>query len=251
MDKNIAQLKAQLQDLHLTYVTENFETMAKQAAGAGTPHLEYLQRLIGGETARRFENLVARRVRQARMPFIKTLDQFRWSFPRKIDRTLVQTLHRLEFIRDKSNVIFIGPVGVGKTHLMLSMANAACAAGYSVLFTTAANIVNTLTAAQIAGRLPRELRKFTAPQLLCIDELGFVPLDKAGADLFFQVVSERYEHGAIALTTNRAYKEWAITFNNDSVFTSALLDRLVHHSHTVYIEGPSGRDPKYKLDREA
>jgi DNA replication protein DnaC len=251
MDRNTALLKTQLQDLHLTYALETFETMAKEAAAAGTPHLEYLQRLIGGETARRFENLVARRVRQARMPFIKTLDQFRWSLPRKIDRTLVQTLHRLDFLGDKSNVIFVGTVGVGKTHLMLSLANAACAAGYSVRFTTAANIVNTLTAAQIAGRLPRELRQFTAPQLLCIDELGFVPLDKTGADLFFQVISERYEKGAIALTTNRLYKQWPITFNNDSVFTSALLDRLLHHSHTVIIEGPSGRGPKHRLDSEA
>lgn len=251
MDKNTALLKTQLQDLRLTYALENFEAMAKDAAATGTPHLEYLQRLIGGETARRFENLVARRVREARMPFIKTIDQFRWSFPRKIDRTLVQTLHRLDFIRDKSNVIFAGPVGVGKTHLMLSLANAACTAGYSVLFTTAANIVNTLTAAQIAGRLPRELRKYTSPALLGIDELGFVPLDKTGADLFFQVISERYERGAIALTTNRAYKDWPVTFNNDSVFTSALLDRLLHHSHTVIIDGPSIRDPKYRLDRGA
>lgn len=243
MDKNTQRLRDQLQDLRLTFTLEHCEAMAGEAASAGTPHLEYLQRLVGGETARRFERLVARRVREARLPFIKTLDQFRWSYPRKIDRTLVQTLHRLDFIRERSNVVFVGPVGVGKTHLLLSLANAACSAGHSVLFTTAANIVNTLTAAQIAGRLPRELRKYTGPALLAIDELGFVPLDKTGADLFFQVISERYERGAIVLTTNRVYKEWPVTFNNDSVFTSALLDRLLHHSQTVVIEGPTHRRP--------
>lgn len=244
MNKNTQLLKDQLQDLRLTYTLEHFETAAREAATAGLPHLEFLQRLIAGEAAQRFEKLVARRVREARMPFIKSLDQYDWTFPRKIDRTLVQTLHRLDFIRDKSNVIFAGSVGVGKTHLLLSLANTACAAGHSVRFTTAANIVNTLTAARIAGRLPHELRKFTTPALLAIDALGFFPLDKTAADLFFQVISERYERGAIVLTTNRAYKEWAITFNNDSVFTSALLDRLLHHSHTVVITGPSYRGNK-------
>lgn len=241
MHANVPSLKAQLEDLKLTHFRDHCEELAKQAATEAMPHLDYLHRLTIGEGAERFERLVARRIRQARMPVIKSLDQFSWTHPRKINRAQVQALFRLDFVSEKSNVIFMGGVGVGKTHLMLALANAACAAGFSVLFTTAAGIVNALTGAQIAGTLIRELRKYTRPQLLCIDELGFVPLDKAAADLFFQVVSERYERGTVVVTTNRPYKDWVKTFNNDSVFTSALLDRLLHHSQTVLIQGGSYR----------
>lgn len=241
MDRHATPLKSQLEALRLGYVLEHCDELARDAAQSGMPHLEFLRRLIAGETGLRFEKLVARRVQQARMPFIRTLDQFRWDHPRKINRQQVQSLFSLDFIREKSNVVFIGGVGVGKTHLLLALANAACAAGHSVLFTTAASLVNNLTAAQMAGRLPQELRKYTSPALLACDELGFIPLDKAAADLLFQVVSERYERGSVLITTNRVYKEWPQTFNNDSVFTSALLDRLLHHSQTVIIEGDSFR----------
>jgi len=241
MKSAIRTLMTELETLKLTYFGEHCEELAKQAADEGMSYLDFLQALVTGESAERFNRLVARRVRQARMPVIKTIDQFCWDHPRKIKRAQIQALFGLDFINEKSNVVFMGGVGVGKTHLMLALANTACAAGTSVFFTTAAGIVNNLAAAQIAGTLVRELRKYTRPQLLCIDELGFVPLDKAAADLFFQVVSERYERGSIVVTTNRPYKDWVKTFNNDSVFTSALLDRLLHHSQTILIEGHSYR----------
>jgi DNA replication protein DnaC len=242
-------LKTRLEELKLTYFRDHCEELAKRAADESMPYLDYLQALVRGESAERFNRLVARRIRQARMPVIKSLDQFCWDHPRKINRAQVQALFGLDFITEKSNVVFMGGVGVGKTHLMLALANTACAAGVSVLFATAAGIVNALTAAQIAGTLVRELRKYTRPHLLCIDELGFVPLDKTAADLFFQVVSERYERGSIVVTTNRPYKSWVKTFNNDSVFTSALLDRLLHHSQTVLIEGSSYRMRKVQDQR--
>ncbi|MFW5397894.1 MAG: IstB-like ATP binding protein [Candidatus Accumulibacter regalis] len=141
----------------------------------------------------------------------------------------------------RHNVIFIANVGLGKSHLSIALAHAACLRGYPVLFTTAVDIINSLSAAQAQGGLKRELRKYLQPRLLVVDELGYLPIDKHGADLLFQVISERYERGALVITTNKAYKHWAEIFNHDSTLTSALLDRLLHHAETVIIEGKSYR----------
>lgn len=130
---------------------------------------------------------------------------------------------------------------IGKSHLASALGYAACLAGHSVLFTTAVDIINTLTAAQAAYRLKTELKRFLAPRILCVDEVGYLPIDKTGADLLFQVISQRYERGSIVLTTNQPYKHWPKVFNNDSTLTSAVLDRLLHHAETVIIEGKSYR----------
>ena len=129
----------------------------------------------------------------------------------------------------------------GKTHLASALAYSACLKGNSVLFTTAVDVINTLAAAQAAGRMKQELKKYTRPALLLVDELGFLPIDKAGADLLFQVISLRYERGAMVITSNKAYKDWPEIFNNDSTLTSAILDRLLHHAETVVIKGKSYR----------
>jgi len=118
---------------------------------------------------------------------------------------------------------------------------AACLEGYPVLFATAVDVINTLSAAQTAGTMKQTLKKFTRPALLILDELGFLPIDKAGADLLFQVISLRYEQGALVMTSNRAFKDWPEIFNNDSTLTSAILDRLLHHAETILIEGKSYR----------
>jgi len=138
-------------------------------------------------------------------------------------------------------VIFLGGVGLGKTHLATALGYAACMQGRSVLFTTAIDAINTLSAAQAANRLKIELKKYLAPSLLCLDELGFLPIDKRGADLLFQIISLRYEQGSIIITSNRAFKNWPEIFNNDSTLTSAILDRLLHHAETIVIEGKSYR----------
>jgi DNA replication protein DnaC len=178
---------------------------------------------------------------------IKTIDEFNWNWPKKINRLQVQNLLRMQFIKNQSNVIFLGGVGLGKTHLASALGYAACLKGYTVLFATAIDIINTLAAARAAGRMKQELKKYTRPALLIVDEIGFLPIDKDGADLLFQVISLRYEQGALAITSNRAFKDWPEIFNNDSTLTSAILDRLLHHAETVVIEGKSYR-MKEKID---
>ena len=138
-------------------------------------------------------------------------------------------------------MIFMGGAGLGKSHLAAALAYEGCLAGHTVLFTTAIDIVNTLVAAQSAHRLKAELKKYISPNIVLVDELGYLPIDKAGADLLFQVFSQRYETGSTIVTTNQLYKHWARVFNNDATLTSAVLDRLLHHAETVTIEGKSYR----------
>lgn len=234
-------LNEQLSSLRLLTVAEQYAALASEAAQKHWTHVDYLARLIEGEAQRRQELGIQRRIAAARFPGIKTLDQFDWNWPKKINRTQVQNLFRLAFLPDKGNVVFMGGVGLGKSHLAGALGYAACLAGHSVLFTTAVDIINTLTAAQAAHRLKAELKRLLAPRILCIDEVGYLPIDKTGADLLFQVISHRYERGSIVLTTNQPYKHWARIFNNDSTLTSAVLDRLLHHADTVIIEGKSYR----------
>jgi DNA replication protein DnaC len=234
-------LRAHLTNLKLSYLLEHLDALTQQAAAEQWSHLDYLTRLIEGEAHRREDRSVQRRVGLARFPVLKTIDQFDWGWPKKINRPQIQHLFRLQFIADKANVMFIANVGLGKSHLSIALGHTACLRGYSVLFTTAVDIINSLAAAQAHGNLKRELRKYLRPQLLLIDELGYLPIDKHGADLLFQVISGRYERGAIVITSNRAYKHWPEIFNNDSTLTSALLDRLLHHAETVLIEGKSHR----------
>jgi DNA replication protein DnaC len=234
-------LIAHLEFLRLTFMRENYEALAHQAAQKSRTHVDYLAALAEGEAGLRRERSIKRRIRLACFPVIKTLEQFRWSWPTAINRAAVQNLFRLKFIEDKTNIIILGGVGLGKTHLATALGYAACLQGKSVLFTTAIDAINTLSAAQAANRLKPELKRYLAPSLLCLDELGFLPIDKHGADLLFQIISLRYEQGSIVITSNRSFKEWPQIFNNDSTLTSAILDRLLHHSETILIEGKSYR----------
>ncbi|MFZ0448261.1 MAG: IS21-like element helper ATPase IstB [Desulfatiglandaceae bacterium] len=234
-------LEQHLEDLKLPFMQDHCQDLASQAAKKHWSHLDYLEKLADGEAAMRRDRSTVRRIRLARFPVIKTLDQFNWSWPKKINRLQVQNLFRLNFIKDKSNVIFLGGVGLGKTHLASALGYAACLKGHSVLFATAIDVINTLAAARAAGRMKQELKKYTRPALLILDELGFLPIDKAGADLLFQVISLRYEQGALVISSNRAFNDWPEIFNNDSTLTSAILDRLLHHAETAVIEGKSYR----------
>jgi DNA replication protein DnaC len=227
--------------LKLPFTAEHYVPLAKQAAQKQLAHVDYLATLMQGEADLKRDRATQNRIRQARFPVIKTLDQFRWDWPTRINQLQVQNHFRLDFIQDKANLIFLGGVGLGKTHLATALGYAACLKGFSVLFATAIDVINTLAAAKSAGRLKAELKKYTKPALLIMDELGYLPIDKAGADLLFQVISLRYEQGAIIITSNRVFKEWPKIFNNDSTLTAAILDRLLHHAETVIIEGKSFR----------
>ncbi|MGD9409820.1 MAG: IS21-like element helper ATPase IstB [Thiohalocapsa sp.] len=234
-------LAEQLAYLKLPFMLEEHAALAKQAAEEHWDHVAFLARLAAGEAALRRERSVQRRINQARFPVIKTMEQFQWTWPKTINRMQVQHLFRLQFLADKGNVIFLGNVGLGKTHLATALGYAACMQGLSVRFTTAVEVINALAAAQRAKRLKQALDSYRKPALLILDELGYLPIDKTGADLLFQIISQRYEQGSIIVTSNRAYKHWAEIFNNDATLTSALLDRLLHHAETVLIEGQSYR----------
>jgi DNA replication protein DnaC len=241
MKTNIAELDSRLAALRLPFLQEHCRPFAGTAAKNSLSHLDYLAQLIEGEAALRSDRAVARRIQTARFPVIKTLDSFLWDWPKKINRLQIQDLFRLEFVHDKANVILLGLVGLGKTHLATALGHAACQQGMSVLFANAIDVINTLHAAQTKGSLKSELRKYTSPSLLILDEVGYLPIDQRGADLLFQVISARYERGSIVLTTNKAFKQWSSIFNGDSTITSAVLDRLLHHAETVIIEGSSFR----------
>lgn len=232
--------------LKLPFIRENYEAAAKTAARKQWDHIQYLTELVEQESTLRRDRSIQRRIKMARFPVIKTMDQFDWSWPRKINRDQVKNLFRLKCIEEKSNVVLIGSVGVGKTHIATALGYQACLKNNTVLFTSTIDVVNNLVAAQHAGLLKQKLKKYLKPSLLIMDELGYLPIDKNGADLLFQIISGRYERGSIIITTNRVFKEWPEIFNNDSTLTSALLDRLLHHTEAVLIEGDSFRMRKAK-----
>jgi DNA replication protein DnaC len=242
-EKPEERLKRNLLSLNLTRILEIYPKVLETAAKEKVSHLEILDRLVAAEADARFERLVERRLKDARIPVRKTLDAFNFSHPKRINRAQILSLFDLEFIAKRTNVVFLGRTGVGKSHLASALALTACQKGHRVLFTTAVNIVNHLQAAQADGTFMKRLRAYTSPDLLCIDELGYLPIDRLGADLLFQVISGRYERGSVILTSNRAFKEWASVFN-DATVAAAVIDRLAHHSEVILIEGRSYRLPE-------
>ncbi len=234
-------LRTNMTALRLPFMLEHHQAFAQTAADKQWSHLHYLTELVSGEAGARDDRRVQRCIQLARFPVLKTLDSFDWNWPTKINRPLIQNLFHLDFVANHGNVVFISTTGLGKSHLMTALGHAACLRGHSVLFTGAIEIINTLAAAHASGSIKRALHHYIKPDVLCLDELGYLPIDKFGADCLFQIISHRYERGATLITTNRVYKQWAGIFNNDAVLTSALLDRLLHHAETVRIEGKSYR----------
>lgn len=234
-------LSDHLDYLKLEYIQREHRALAETASREGWAHGDYLDRLVEGEVLERGRRALERRLRLARFPYRKTLEQYQWTWPKKINQAEIRQLFRLEFLQSHTNVVFVGPVGLGKTHLAVALGQAACEAGHEVLFVPAVTMINDLVAAQTQQRLKQQLRKYAGVGVLILDEVGYLPIDKAGADLMFQVLAARYEKASTILTTNRAYKNWPEIFNNDATLTAALLDRLVHHVSTIVIEGRSYR----------
>jgi DNA replication protein DnaC len=188
---DLTRLDAQLHRLQLHHIQSHYQAFATKAAEQQCSHLDYLAQLVEGEAAMRENRGIERRIKNARFPVLKSLDDFQWGWPKKINRPHIQNLFRLAFVATQTNIVLIGNVGVGKTHMAIALGHAACLNGHSVLFTTPVDIINTLAAAQAAGRLKREFHRYLRPAILVVDELGYLPIDKLGADLLFQIISQR------------------------------------------------------------
>lgn len=235
-------LKQNMDYLGLVYLRDEFETLVADAARKHMSLSTFFESAIRAEAALKKQRAIERRIGQAHFPQHKTLESFDWTHPTKINTEHVRFLATLKFLEGdyKNNIAFIGLPGLGKTHLMIAIALEACRHGYSVLFETAANIINRLHAAQKTGEIIRVLKYYTKPDILCVDEIGYLPIDSEGANLLFQVISARYETGSIMLTSNKAFKDWGEIFK-DATIASAILDRILHHCEVITIEGKSYR----------
>ena len=236
-----ARLQENLRQLKLQKIAEILPEYTRQASQADVGYLEYLDHLVSEEAAYRHERMVRYRIGAAKLPFQKTLSEYDFSYPTRIKKQKVLDLFDLSFIERKFNIVFIGPTGVGKTHLSVALAHRACEANIATRFTTAIEMVNYLNASLADASYHKKLKQFTRPKLLIVDELGYLPIDRKGADIIFQVVSNRYEQGSIVLSTNQPFKQWGNVMNQDNTLAAAMIDRLGHHAEVVVIEGKSYR----------
>jgi DNA replication protein DnaC len=229
-----------LKELRLPTCLREYEKLAQQCAQEGVDHVRYLLRLVEMELIDRERRLVERRIKAARFPVTKSLDAFDFLAIPSVNKPLVMDLARGGYIDRRENIIAVGNSGTGKSHLALGLGLAACQRGYAVLWTSAAALVNTLIEARDEKRLLRYQKALTKVDLLIVDELGFVPLSKTGAELLFEVFSQRHERGSTLVTSNLPFDEWTEVFGSQRL-TGALLDRLTHHVHVLTCNGDSYR----------
>ena len=229
-----------LKTLKLPTFLREYEKVAKLCASEGVDHVRFLLRLTELELIDRERRTVERRIKQAKFPAVKSLDSFDFLAIPSLNKVMVLELARCEYIDRKVNVIALGNSGTGKTHIALGLGLAACQKGLTVGFTTAASLVHELMEARDEKRLLRLQKQLAKYKLLIIDELGFVPLSKTGAELLFEVFSQRYERGSVLVTSNLPFDEWTEVFGSERL-TGALLDRLTHHVHILEMNGDSYR----------
>jgi DNA replication protein DnaC len=221
-------------------IAETAAPLAERARAEGWDHETYLACVLGEEVASRESHGGDARVRQARFPQVKTLDDFDFSFCRSLDRQRIAHLAQLDFLREATNVVFLGPPGTGKTHLQVALGVQAARRGYRVAFATAHEWVGRLSQAKRAGRLDAELERLRRIPLLIVDEVGYIPFDPEAAALFFSLVSSRYERASLIVSSNKTFSAWAEIFG-DPVAVAAMVDRLVHHAEVIALKGESYR----------
>lgn len=236
----LLRLQDHLGQLKLFTIQERLETLLQDASAQEVTYADFLDRLLTEEVTVKGEKAVAMRTAMARFPYRKTLESFEYGFQPSVDRKKLQELATGRFLEHGENVVFLGPPGTGKTHLAIGLGLKAVQQGQRTLFTTALPLIAALTKAYAENRFEERLKLYTVPKLLIIDEIGYIPLDRHGAHMFFQLISRRYERGAIILTANQSFGQWAEVFG-DAIVATAILDRLLHHSHVINIKGDSYR----------
>ena len=229
-----------LDKLKMDHLEAQLDAVCEQAAQRQEDYKTFLTQALSTEWQGRYQRGIEARLRLARFPWVKTLDQFDFDFQPSLDRKQVRELAGLSFVERGHNVIILGPPGVGKTHLAIGLAVKAVESGYSVLFLTLEALMTRLTKALNENRLERSLQQLIYPKVLIIDELGYLPLTRIEASLFFRLVARRYERASLIVTSNKSFLDWGEIFN-DPILATAVLDRLLHYSTTLNIKGESYR----------
>lgn len=240
MSESHVLLESYLKTLRLPNFLQNYQSVSLNCQKDNIPYDGYLQKLSEIEINERYNRNVSKKLKRARFPALKSLDSFDFERIPTLNKQLISELSRCEYIKHKENIVEVGNSGIGKTHLAIALGISACQQGYNVGYYTAANLVNILIEAHSAKELLRLQKRLLAYNLLIIDELGYLPLSKTGAELLFEIFSQRYEQSSVIVTSNLPFPQWTEIFGCERL-TGALLDRLTHHVHILYMNGDSFR----------